>query len=338
MRPVLHPLSDPLPAPVPWLRHHPRDWRAGTLDIPGLTAAAAALSQQPDFADGMRQFADGWQAGYNATPVLGSVMRNNARYVLLLACLWLDHQRDASLPGVSITPGRVLDFYARLDHRLVEGGASRIKTILAHARVAGLLQPAPGPGDARLRPLEPTPLLRRAMAGYVQGFLGGIAPTLPLPATPQQMVDTPGFVAELFTYRMLPLLHERFAITQGLPAMNWITNREKGYPQLLSLVRHMQVQPDGQVHTMGWPQQIAERVGVSRGSARNFLLAAVEQGWLEPLGPRQWRLRPAFHAELLQWMGREFLWMHTLAVAAWRVCVAVNGASGDTAASATAAP
>ena len=36
------------------------------------------------------------------------------------------------------------------------------------------------------------------------------------PATPQQMGDTPGFVPELFTYRMLPLLLERFAITQGL--------------------------------------------------------------------------------------------------------------------------
>jgi hypothetical protein len=319
--PLPAPLSSPLLPPVPWLRDHPRHWRAGTLDVPGLTAAAAALSQRPGFEAAMHQFADGWQAGYNATPVLGSVMRNNARYVLLLACLWLDHQRDASQPGVSITPGRVLDFYARLDHRLVEGGTSRIKTILAHARVAGLLQPGPGPGDARLRPLEPTPLLRQAMAGYVQGFLGGIAGALPLPATPQQMVEVPGFVPELFTYRMLPLLLERFAITQGLPAMNWITNREKGYPQLLSLVRHMQTQPDGQVLTEGWPQQIAARVGVSRGSARNFLVAAVEQGWLEPLGPRRWRMRPAFHAELLQWMGREFLWMHTLAVAAWRVCV-----------------
>ena len=76
--------------------------------------------------------------------------------------------------------------------------------------------------------------------------------------------------------------------------------------------------------TEGWPQQIAARVGVSRGSARNFLLAAVDQGWLDPLGPRRWRMRPAFHAELLQWMGREFLWMHTLAVAAWRVCVDAN--------------
>jgi hypothetical protein len=323
--PATPPTTPPatLAAPVAWLRHHPRDWRAGTIDVAGLSAAAGALAARPGFEAAMRHFADGWQAGYDATPVLGSVMRNNARYVLLLACLWLDHQRDPGQPGVSITPGRLLEFYARLDHRLVEGGSSRIKTILAHARTAGLLQPCAGHGDMRLRPLEPTPLLRRAMAGYVQGFLSGIAPTLPLPVPPQQMVDTPGFVPELFSYRMLPLLHERFSINQGLPALTWITNREKGYPQLLSLVRQMHTQPDGQVLTTGWPQQIATRVGVSRNSARNFLLAAVEQGWLAPAGEHRWALLPGFHAELLQWMGREFLWMHTLAVAAWRVCAGV---------------
>jgi hypothetical protein len=197
----------------------------------------------------------------------------------------------------------------------------RIKTILAHACVAGLLQPCTGPGDARLRPREPTPLLRRAMAGYVHRFLTGIGPTLALPVPPRQMVDTPGFVPELFTRRMLSLLHARFAITQGLPAMNWITNREKGDPQLLSLVRHMQTRAEGEVHAEGWPQQTAQRAGVSRGSARNFLVAPVEQGWIDPLGPHRGRMQPAFHAELLQWMGREFLCMHTLAVAAWHVCM-----------------
>lgn len=317
----------PLAAPVSWLAHHPRDWRAGTLDVAGLTAAAAELAAQPGFEGAVRHFADCWQQGYDATPVLRSVMRNNARYVLLLACLWLDHQRDPAQPEVSITPSRVLEFYERLDRRLIEGGVSRIKTILAHARAADLLRPSAGLGDARLRPLEPTPLLRRAMGGYVLGFLRGISPTLPLPVTPEFMVGTPGFVPELFTYRMLPLLHERFSINQGLPALTWITNREKGYPMLLALLRTLQTQPDGRVQVYGVPQAIAERVGISRGTARNFLQAALENAWLAPVGEHDWHLQPAFHAEVMQWMGREFLWMHTLAVAAWRVSVGEPEAS-----------
>ncbi len=306
-----------LPAPAAWLRDHPRQWRAGTLDVPGLTAAAAALAGQPGFEAAVRHFADCWQQGYDATPALGSVMRNNARYVMLLACLWLDHQRDPRQPEISITPGRVLAFYERLDRRLIEGGSSRIKTILGHARVAGLLQPGAGTGDARRRPLEPTPLLRQAMAGYVCGFLRGIAPTLPLPAPPEQMCATPGFVPELFSYRMQPLLHERFSINQGLPALTWITNREKGYPQLLALVRTLKTHGDGRSLVRGVPQAIAERVGVSRNTVRNFLLATEQQSWLARESEHVWRLLPGFHAELMQWMGREFLWMQVLASAAW---------------------
>jgi DNA-binding IclR family transcriptional regulator len=62
---------------------------------------------------------------------------------------------------------------------------------------------------------------------------------------------------------------------------------------------------------------MAERAGVSRGTVRNFLVTAREQGWIAPAGEHAWLLLPAFHAELMQWMGREFLWMHTLACAAW---------------------
>jgi len=307
------------PGPVPWLRHPPFAWQPGTLDRDGLTAAAHALAGAPGFDRAVQRFARCWHEGYTSSPVLVSVMRNNARYVLLLACLVLDHRRDPLLPEVSVTPGRVLDFYARIDHRLVVGGLSRIKAILGHVRAAGLLQPAPGSGDARRRPLQPTPALRRAMAGYVAGFLRGVAPVLPLPAAPQQMVVVPGFVSELFSYRLAALVHDRFAINHGLPAMTWITNREKGYPLLLAMLRSVAAQPDGSALAQGVPQQMADLAGISRGTARNFLQACIDEGWIEPRPGHAWQLRPAFHAEVMQWMGREFLWMHTLACAAWGV-------------------
>lgn len=307
----------PLHPPAPWLRHHPRHWQPGTLDVPGLSAASQALHRRPEFEAALRHFAVCWQEGYASSPVLNSVMRNNARYVLLLACLWLDHVRDPALPGVSITPGRVLAFYERIDRQLVVGGPSRIKAILGHVRAAGLLQTSAVGGDARRRPLEPTAALREAMAGYVAGFLRGIAPMLPLPATPQQMVQTPGFVGELFTYRLSALLQERFSINQGLPVMTWVTNREKGYALLLSLVRTLVLLPDGSALASGVPRQMADLAGVSRGTARNFLQAFLDQGWMLALPGHQWQLQAHCMAEVLQWMGREFVWMHTLACAAW---------------------
>lgn len=314
----------PLPPPAPWLRHHSQQWQAGTLDVPGLSAAALALSQQPGFDLALRHFALCWQQGYDSSPVLNSVMRNNARYVLLLACLWLDHVRDPALPGVSVTAGRVLGFYERIDRSLVVGGPSRIKTILGHVRAAGLLQPSQNAhaGDARLRPLEPTPALRQAMACYVAGFLRGIAPVLPLPAAPEVMVRTPGFIGELFTYRLAALLHERFSINQGLPALTWVTNREKGYPLLLSLVRHLSLHADGTALVAGVPQQMADIAGISRGTARNFVQACIEQGWMVAGAGHSYTLQPAFVSQLMQWMGREFVWMHTLACAAYAVCTA----------------
>ena len=306
-----------LVSPVPWLRHHPSRWQAGTIDVDALTAAADALQRRPGFDLAVRHFALCWQRGYDASPVLNTVMRNNARFVLLLACLSLDHERDPDLPDVSITPGRLLNFYERIDHQLVVGGTSRIKTILGHVRAAGLLKQSAVDGDARRRPLEPTPLLRDAMAGWVSGFLFGIAPVLPLPADPRAMVRTPGFVGELFTYRLAGLLHEHFSINQGLPAMTWVTNREKGYPLLLALLRQLKVQDDGSAQTHGVPQQMAEVAGISRGTARNFLQTLVERQWIVGGDDHTWTLRPDFVAQLMQWMGREFLWMHTLASAAW---------------------
>jgi hypothetical protein len=308
-----------LPSPAAWLRHHPSQWQPGTIDVAALSAASEALYRSPGFEQDIHRFAHCWQEGYDSSPVLNSVMRNNARYVLLLACLWLDHVRDPAQPEVSITPTRMLNFYERIDRQLVVGGTSRIKSILGHVRSAGLLQPAKVGGDARRRPLEPTAALRNAMAGYVAGFLRGIPPVLALPADPQAMVQTPGFVGELFTYRLAGLLHDRFSINQGLSAMTWITNREKGYALLLVLLRTLQLQPDGTAQTSGVPQQMADIVGLSRGTARNFLLGCVEQGWIVGAADHAWILQPEFTSQLLQWMGREFLWMHTLACAAWDI-------------------
>lgn len=307
-----------LDPPAPWLRDHPSAWRPGTLDPEGLHRAADALCGQPGFDGHVRHFARCWQAGYDGNPLLGRAMRNNARYIMLVACLWLDHVRDHRDPADGITASRLLAFYEQLGRGLVRASPWRVKSMLAYARARGLLQLAAAPsGDARRRPLQPTSALREAMAGWVAGFLDGLAPLLPLPEAPARMVQRPGLVGEVFTYRLSALVLDRYAITRGLPALGWITDREKGYHLFLSLMRSFEPLPEGGARVLALPRPMAERAGVARTTVLNFIQAGTERGWFAPEADQHLRLTPAFTAEALQWFGREFLWMHTLACAAW---------------------
>jgi len=311
-------MNETLEPPVPWLHDHPSRWRAGTLDLPGLRRAADALRRRPGFDADVRHFAACWQQAYDASPVLTTAMRNNARYLMLVACLCLDHARDPDRPDDSITPGRLIALYARLGRGLVTASPSRVKSMLAHARARGLLRPVVGSGDARRRPLEPSPALRDAMAAWVAGFLRGVAPALSLPEAPARMVARPGFVGELFSYRVAALREDRFSINQGLPAIRWITDREKGYHMFLSLMRGMHLRPDGSAVTSGVAQELADRAGLSRGTARNFILGCRDKGWIVPGEVTQLVLQPVFVDEAMHWIGLEFVWMHAMACAAWR--------------------
>lgn len=310
-----------------WLHHHPADWAPGTLNRPGLQAEAAALRAQPGFAADARHFADRWLAAYDGNPTLHAVMRDTPRYLLLVASLRLAHVQardsaEGSTPG--ITPSRLIDFLTGGGRQLASVSPSRVKAMLGHARAHGLLRPVNGRGDARQHPLEPTPLLDQAMAQWVTGFLRGIAPRMPLPAAPEAMVATPGFVGELFTYRLAAFVEDRFILSESVPALRWIMDRTKGYHLFLSMVRPMQCLPDGSALTLASPAVLATQSRVSRGTVQNFLLGCQQQGWMAPAAqPQQWRLAPDFTAAALQWLALEFVWMHGLAQAAWHRALAL---------------
>lgn len=308
------------PPPLPaWLRHHPADWVPGTLDRAALQAAATALQLQPGFDADARHFAIHWQAAYDSSTTLHAVMRDTPRYLLLVACLRLAHTHAGSGDGqAGITPTRLTHFLTGGGRQLASISPSRVKVMLGHAKAHGLLQPVAGRGDARLHPLEPTPRLQGAMALWVTGFLHGIAPRMPLPCTPEAMVATPGFVGELFTYRLAGFVEDRFILSEGLPALRWIMDRTKGYHLFLSLMRRLQRQPDGTALTLAPPAALAAQSRVSRATVQNLLKGCQQQGWLtQDSTPQQWRLSAGFTTEALHWMALEFLWMHGLAVAAW---------------------
>jgi len=315
--PAAHPMQ-PADLPYPdWLRQHPARWAPGTLDRAALHARASALAAEPGFDAEARHFAQCWQAAYDSSPALHTVMRNTPRYLLLVASLRLDHVRGSGTGG-GVTPGQLIELLTAGGRQLASASVSRVKAILGHARAHGLLRPVPGAGDARRRPLEPTALLRDAMAVWVTGFLRGLPPYLPLPASPETMVALPGFVGELFTYRLAGFVEDHYILSEGVPELRWIMDREKGYHLFLSLVRPMQIETDGSATTQVVQSAMAAQARVSRGTVQNFLHGCQLQGWLQPGATvTEQRMSPAFTAAAMQWIALEFVWMHGLAVAAW---------------------
>jgi hypothetical protein len=310
--------------PVPaWLRAPPHLWQPGTLDRDALHAAADELARSPGFATAAAGFAVSWQAAYDGNATLRAVMRNSARYMFLVTCMYMHHCRRADDPGAGITVSRIIESYRGKERFGTVASPSRVKAFVAHCRQRGLLRPvcvpaAQAAGDARVRLLEPTPRLESSLGDWTLGFLRGIAPVLRLPAPPEVMLRQPGFVGELFSYRVSALVQDGFALPERHPLMQWIMSRERGYHVFLSLVREMRVLADGSALADIQPAVLARRAAVSRGTVLNLLDGCERQDLLVREGAcRRLHLQPAFVERSLQWIALEFLWMHGLAVAAW---------------------
>jgi hypothetical protein len=299
-----------------WLRTPAHGWCPGTLDRDALHASAAVLARTDGFAAAAARFAREWQHAYDGNAALRSVMRNSARYLFLVTCVWM-HQRSTRVPGDDgVTLARLIAFYAANPRVGTQASASRLKEIVAHCKSRGLLHEVPATHDARRRPLEPTPKLIDALAAWTVGFLRGLAPVLPLPATPEAMVATPSFVAELFQYRVAAVHEDGFALPERLPVMQWVMSREKGYHVFLSLVRDMQLGPAGDALVPTHAGLLAREAGVARGTALN-LLEGLEARGLLVRSPRSLHLRAEFVELACLWVALEMLWMHGLACAAF---------------------
>lgn len=307
-----------------WLRDDPRQWRAGTLDREALLADAAALARRSGFGTRAQAFARNWLRVHAAHPALRAVLRNTPRYLLLVVTLVLHHRHGRSAERDGITPGQIAAFFDAHLHGVLRTSLTQVKAMLAHARLQGLLHPAPHPGsDARLRPLVPTPLLDGLLRHWVAAFLEAADgdPAFPLPAPPSAMVAVPGLVAEVFSYRLSALSEDRFALIDAVPTLGWVLRHDYGYRAFLLMVDAAQPQPDGTMLVPLTHSELARRAGVARGTVRQLVADAASQGWLHantpPVGWR-WSAEAA-HTTLL-WIALELLWMHALACAAWVHC------------------
>lgn len=301
-----------------WLADDPHAWRPGTLDRARFDQAVSELAQRPGFDVTARRFAGHWVGAQESHPALRTVMRNSPRYLLLVVCLVMHHERDPRDAMSGITPGRVLDFFERVVRGRVNAGATQVKTMLSHAQVHGLLCPVSGSGDARLRRLEPTPLMQQAMARWVYGFAQAMWGCLHLPEAPQVMVQHPGLVGEIFAYRLAAMTQDGFALTEGQPTPQWLMAHDRGYRLFLHLVRAIQPQSDGGAVIALSVSELAAQAWISRGTVRKVLAGLQARDWLDADDDTQTlRLNRTQLSLWLNWIARELVWMHGLATAAW---------------------
>lgn len=306
--------------PTAWLRADPRQWPPGTLDRDQLYAAARHLAEHPAHPRAARSLASEVLLFLDECAVAKRVVHDTPIYILLVFCMYLHHQRDASDPASGVTLKAVRTLYAARGQDKSFAGDSHIRDMLAWCRHRGLLQYAPRQGtagDKRVRPLEPTPLLVDMFQQWVRAFLRGNAEVLAPPLPPEQL-PPPEVVYEVLSYRIRCYARENFTPTERFPLIQEFMLHKHGYHVFLSLVAAMRPEGPGASAPVS-VSGLARHFDVARGTVRNALEPAHAQGLLELHGEDgAVRLTPAFVQLALQWMAFEATYMHGLVNAAAR--------------------
>lgn len=287
------------------------------LDRDALHAQARALAEHPAHPLAARSLAAEVLHFLQDVPVARRVVHDTPIYLLLVFCMYLHHERDPADPGGGVTLKAMRTLFGARGEEAFAGD-SHIRDMLAWCRNRGLLALAQhaDAGDRRTRPLAPTPLLEDMFRQWVRAFLRGC--TLLPPPLPSGELPPPDVVYEVLSYRVRCHLREAFTPTERFPLIQQFMLRKHGYHVFLSLVEAMRVEAHGAsapVTVSG----LAQRFDIARGTVRNALAPAEQQGLLT-LGGEDGtvQLTPEFVDLALQWMAFEATYMHGV------ICAAVS--------------
>lgn len=308
-----------------WLTTHPRHWQPGTLDREALYAQAAALQAHPLFDQACQSFIAHWLRNFE-NPLLKRVVRNTPLYLLMVFAMYLHHRRDPALPASGVTLSGLQELFAHPKAPRVFASASRIKGMLAHARLQGMLRSVPltagavgAPSaklDRRARPLEPTERLDETYSRWIWGFMAGSALVLPMPVGLQAEAITPALVHEVFSYRIAGFIEDSFSLSERCQSIQKFGMRDHAYPVFLHLMQTLQ-RIDGQLVASAPIGELAQTWGVARATLRNALADAQADGHLvSERGGASVVLAPDFYATGQLWLALEMLYMHGLVSAA----------------------
>jgi hypothetical protein len=326
------PMAVPSAHRAAWLRHDPTDWRAGTLDRARLHAEADRLRASANFAGAPERFATTVLSTFETHWLLNKLMREAPRFALIAMVMYLHHRRGRGEPGVTYSRIKAL-FEAGSDSGVL-ASPTRIKAMLALARVGGQLRVVPGAeSDRRMRLLEPTDRMIRPGLRWLASVLEVTAALVPVHLAPDAIGSDADFLGEFMAYQVGAYHHDRFVLYEAFPAMQWLMARETGYMLAMELARTLSPPSTDTARTASASiAGIAKRFAVSRGTVRNLLAGCLEHGWIVSIGRggHDIAVSPALAEQLERWVAIEIVWTAGLAnaaaVALQRVAIARDGA------------
>jgi hypothetical protein len=290
---------------VSWLRHHPSQWQADTLDRAALREASARLRQVPRFPEAAQSLARNMLSAFESHRAVSQLMNQHGRFAFLAIVMSLHHTRDLNDSGSGVTYSRIRE--------LLEGGglasASRIKVMLKLARARGQLR-AVASADKRLRVLEPTQSLVKPAAIWLNGLLQATEMIKPLPSSPDQLTARPSFIGAVLSYNVNAYAHSKFALHEDYPEIRALMSHEYGYLVLMSLLAGLRRSQTGEATSRLPIGDFAQRFSASRGTVRNLLQLAQQEGWLTMAarGGHEVTLEAKFADTLEAWAALEMEW------------------------------
>jgi hypothetical protein len=295
-------------APPAWLRDGGAHWAPGTLQRDAFYASVEGLAAMPGFLHVARAAARAVLDFLADTPMATRVVRDMPMYLLLVCCMHLHHRRDPADPRSGITLARLRQLYSRGGTRSYAAD-THLRDMLAWARLRGLLQPAPGVADRRVRRLEPGLPMQTMFQRWLQAFHQAGVVRLPdtLLHDGLPVID---LASEVVSDRVAAYAHDGFTPTERFPQIQQLMQVRHGYHVYLAMVAAL---PEGDAPST-LPLSVsalATRFEVARGTVRNALVLAQQQGLLlHDSRAGVVHLRPAFMTLTRSWMALELGWMN----------------------------
>jgi hypothetical protein len=302
-----------------WLRHAPDDWRDNTLDRDGLHRAVAKLRCHPNFSQAMRQYAAHTLSSFQSNWALNRLMKEQGRYAFLVFVLYLHHARDGANTNSGVTYTSLCELFAQNTAYGPLASPTRIKLMISLGRIRGQLVLLPS-ADQRLRVLQPTKKMIEPTAEWLRGFLEAAAMVKALPPFPQDYEGRAHLLGAVMSYTVFAYQRSQFIMYEPCPEVREFTKRDNGYLVLMMMIERMQypAAPGGDIQTAVPTLEFAKRYAVSRGTVRNVLGFAEQQGWIKQTkrGGHEIIVSPAFAETCERWVALELEWMGEMASAA----------------------
>jgi hypothetical protein len=269
-------------------------------------ATAKDLQQRPEFDEAARGFAGNMLDVFSACPPLNKLLRSEGQLAFVAFILMLNQTRNPDDPASGATYSRLVEMFSMQGL----GSPTLIRAIVALAQLRGQVQYVPTK-DKRIKALEPTETMMEILRVWFRSNLEAVQRIEPLPRPVAELVVMPGLLEMTFTYSIQAYLHDHFILPESVPQLRAFMQRNHGYLVMMKLIKTKHRSADGRLLASVPVESLASRITLTRGTVRNVLNMALDQGWIKRIerGGHEVELSQEFVDICDKWMGLEFVFM-----------------------------